>query len=71
MEGAERCIEVLKQIKALGVVLAIDDFGPGYSSLAIDLSHEPYTACLVAMAGRRRTIHAPLKASMKSPRRQP
>ena len=34
MEGAEHCIEVLKQIKALGVVLAINDFGPGYSSLA-------------------------------------
>ncbi|WP_193744934.1 EAL domain-containing protein [Marinimicrobium sp. LS-A18] len=34
MQNTERAIEILKGIKALGVKLAIDDFGVGYSSLA-------------------------------------
>ena len=34
MHNPERAIEVLSQIKAMGVRLAIDDFGTGYSSLA-------------------------------------
>jgi Amt family ammonium transporter len=29
----ERCIEVMKELKQLGVSIAIDDFGTGYSSL--------------------------------------
>src|SRR4030095_7077209 len=33
MEGGENAVEMLKQIKALGVQLSIDDFGTGYSSL--------------------------------------
>jgi EAL domain-containing protein (putative c-di-GMP-specific phosphodiesterase class I) len=32
MDGADEASSVLKQIKALGVNLAIDDFGMGYSS---------------------------------------
>src|SRR5690606_37562235 len=34
MQDAERAIRILSAIKALGVRLAIDDFGVGYSSLA-------------------------------------
>ena len=34
MHDAEAAIEVLAQLKALGVRLAIDDFGTGYSSLS-------------------------------------
>src|SRR5690606_29376600 len=34
MQDAERAIRTLTAIKALGVRLAIDDFGVGYSSLA-------------------------------------
>lgn len=34
MENAEKAIEVLKEIKKLGVKLSIDDFGTGYSSLS-------------------------------------
>ena len=33
MDDAESTIEILRQLKALGVRLAIDDFGKGYSSL--------------------------------------
>ncbi|MDP1652996.1 MAG: EAL domain-containing protein [Rhodocyclaceae bacterium] len=33
MHGADAAVEVLRQIKALGVQVAIDDFGTGYSSL--------------------------------------
>lgn len=34
MQDAERAIRILTEIKSLGVRLAIDDFGVGYSSLA-------------------------------------
>ncbi|WP_084005098.1 EAL domain-containing protein [Gilvimarinus polysaccharolyticus] len=34
MQNAERAINILQSIKGLGVRLAIDDFGVGYSSLA-------------------------------------
>lgn len=34
MEDAEKAIEVLTEIKAIGVHLSIDDFGTGYSSLS-------------------------------------
>jgi EAL domain-containing protein (putative c-di-GMP-specific phosphodiesterase class I) len=34
MDDAESAIEMLRQLKALGVELAIDDFGTGYSSLS-------------------------------------
>ncbi len=34
MENAENAIEMLKQIRDLGVQLSIDDFGTGYSSLS-------------------------------------
>jgi len=33
MQGADATVEVLRQLKALGVQIAIDDFGTGYSSL--------------------------------------
>jgi diguanylate cyclase (GGDEF)-like protein/PAS domain S-box-containing protein len=34
MHGAEKYVEMLGQIKALGVQIAVDDFGTGYSSLS-------------------------------------
>ncbi|MEP6787608.1 MAG: bifunctional diguanylate cyclase/phosphodiesterase [Acidobacteriota bacterium] len=34
MENAESAIQMLKQIKAIGVQISIDDFGTGYSSLS-------------------------------------
>jgi diguanylate cyclase (GGDEF)-like protein len=34
MDNPDKAIEVLRQVKALGVSVAIDDFGIGYSSLA-------------------------------------
>ncbi|HQZ82049.1 MAG TPA: bifunctional diguanylate cyclase/phosphodiesterase [Pyrinomonadaceae bacterium] len=34
MENAERAIQMLSQIKEIGVQLSIDDFGTGYSSLS-------------------------------------
>jgi diguanylate cyclase (GGDEF)-like protein len=34
ISNMERAIEVLRQVRALGVPVAIDDFGTGYSSLA-------------------------------------
>ncbi|MDM7921820.1 MAG: bifunctional diguanylate cyclase/phosphodiesterase [Pyrinomonadaceae bacterium] len=34
MENAERTINLLKRLKAIGVRLSIDDFGTGYSSLS-------------------------------------
>jgi diguanylate cyclase (GGDEF)-like protein/PAS domain S-box-containing protein len=34
MEDAEAAIQILTNLKALGVLLAIDDFGTGYSSLS-------------------------------------
>jgi EAL domain-containing protein (putative c-di-GMP-specific phosphodiesterase class I) len=34
ISNMERAIEVLQQVRALGVPVAIDDFGTGYSSLA-------------------------------------
>lgn len=40
MEENTRCIEVLDQLRQLGVSLAMDDFGTGYSSLA-QLSRMP------------------------------
>jgi len=40
MENAERTIETLEAIKAMGVQLSIDDFGTGYSSLNY-LKHFP------------------------------
>ena len=33
MESLDHAVEVLKQIKALGIAIIIDDFGTGYSSL--------------------------------------
>src|SRR5207249_2121099 len=34
MENAEAATDILKQLRALGVLLSIDDFGTGYSSLS-------------------------------------
>jgi EAL domain-containing protein (putative c-di-GMP-specific phosphodiesterase class I) len=34
MHGADKHVEMLGQIKALGVQIAVDDFGTGYSSLS-------------------------------------
>jgi len=33
MEEIEKCIEVMKELKKIGVKISIDDFGTGYSSL--------------------------------------
>ncbi|UAW99742.1 EAL domain-containing protein [Halopseudomonas nanhaiensis] len=41
LEDAERALEVMLQLKALGVRLAMDDFGTGYSSLSY-LSNFPF-----------------------------
>ncbi|ARN75978.1 putative bifunctional diguanylate cyclase/phosphodiesterase [Oceanicoccus sagamiensis] len=34
MQNIEHCIEILQQLKSLGLALAVDDFGTGYSSLS-------------------------------------
>lgn len=34
MEDTEYCIEVLRMIRAMGVTIAVDDFGTGFSSLS-------------------------------------
>ncbi|MCB5161084.1 ammonium transporter [Marinomonas sp. E8] len=34
LHDIERCIEVMAQLKALGIKISIDDFGTGYSSLS-------------------------------------
>jgi len=34
MESSEQALEVLRQIKDMGITLALDDFGTGYSSLS-------------------------------------
>lgn len=34
MEQADRCLDTLERLRALGCLLSIDDFGTGYSSLA-------------------------------------
>ncbi len=41
LEDADRALEVMLQLKALGVRLAMDDFGTGYSSLSY-LSNFPF-----------------------------
>jgi len=34
MQNMDECIEVLTQLRTLGLKIAVDDFGTGYSSLA-------------------------------------
>ena len=34
LDDAKRVVELLKEIKALGVMIALDDFGVGYSSFS-------------------------------------
>ena len=34
LEDAKQVVELLKEIKALGVMIALDDFGVGYSSFS-------------------------------------
>lgn len=34
MENAEQAIKLLREMKAMGIHLSVDDFGAGYSSLA-------------------------------------
>ena len=34
LDDAKRIVELLKEIKALGVLIALDDFGVGYSSFS-------------------------------------
>ncbi len=58
MKEAERCIEVLKQIKALGIVLAIDDFGIGYSSL-VHLKKLPIARLKIDRSFVRDAAHDP------------
>ncbi|MFC2992493.1 EAL domain-containing protein [Halomonas tibetensis] len=34
LDGAERAIELINQLKAMGILVALDDFGTGFSSLS-------------------------------------
>ena len=40
MHGTDACVELIRELKALGLRVSIDDFGTGYSSLGY-LKHLP------------------------------
>ncbi len=63
MHDVEDVIEKMKQLKALGVGIAIDDFGKGYSSLTY-LKRFPITKLKIDQAFIRDCTHDPEDASI-------
>ncbi|WP_016956833.1 EAL domain-containing protein [Catenovulum agarivorans] len=65
MENAKQAVEVMNQLKAEGIKLAMDDFGTGYSSLAY-LKHFPIDCVKIDRSFIKDIPHDPLDMELSS-----